>query len=71
MRKAEARELYKQKRKDLSDAERTKADDLMLIQFQTMELPYIHHCFPIGRLKKITNPILICLMIILNSKILQ
>jgi len=43
MHKAEARELYRQKRKELSDAERAKADDLMLIQFQTIELPPIHH----------------------------
>jgi 5-formyltetrahydrofolate cyclo-ligase len=41
--KEEARELYKQKRKELSDAERAKADDLLLIQFQTVELPHIHH----------------------------
>ncbi len=43
MHKAEARELYRQKRKELSNAERAKADDLMLIQFQTIELPHIHH----------------------------
>jgi 5-formyltetrahydrofolate cyclo-ligase len=41
--KREARELYRQKRKQLPDAERAKADDLMLIQFQKVELPYIHH----------------------------
>jgi 5-formyltetrahydrofolate cyclo-ligase len=41
--KKEARELYKQKRKELSDAERSKLDDLMLIQFQTVGLPHIHH----------------------------
>jgi 5-formyltetrahydrofolate cyclo-ligase len=48
MRKEEARRIYKEKRKKLSDAERAKADDLMLIQFQTIDpiaigLPYIHH----------------------------
>jgi 5-formyltetrahydrofolate cyclo-ligase len=42
MLKKEARELYKQKRKELSDAERAKGDDLMLIQFQSIELPDIH-----------------------------
>ena len=43
MLKKEARELYKQKRKELSPAEKAKLDELMLIQFQTMELPHIHH----------------------------
>ena len=43
MRKEEARELFKQQRKHLSDAERAKADDLMLIQFQKTELPHIDH----------------------------
>src|ERR1700751_4980439 len=42
MLKKEARELYKQKRKGLSDAERAKGDDLMLIQLQSIELPDIH-----------------------------
>lgn len=45
MQKKEARELYKQKRKLLPDAERAKGDDLMLIQFQTIELPDVHHLF--------------------------
>ena len=48
MRKEKARELYKQKRKDLSNAEKLKMDDLMLIQFQKIDptaigLPDIHH----------------------------
>ena len=43
MRKEEARKIYKEKRKELTDAERAKADDLMLIQFQKIELPDIHH----------------------------
>src|ERR1700693_4059481 len=43
MKKKELRELYKQKRKELSDAERAKADDLMLIRFQRVELPHIDH----------------------------
>ena len=43
MHKEEARKIYKAKRKALSDAERAKADDLMLIQFQSIELPHIHH----------------------------
>lgn len=43
MKKEEARIHYKQQRKDLGDAERSKLDDLMLIQFQTVSLPHIHH----------------------------
>ena len=42
MLKAEARKLYREKRKALSPAERSKQDDLMLIQFQAVELPFIH-----------------------------
>src|SRR5215470_16232591 len=42
MLKKEARELYKRRRKELSDLERSKLDDLMLIQFQRIELPRIH-----------------------------
>src|SRR5437773_7008327 len=38
MNKEEARRIYKEKRKELSDAERSKADDLMLIQFQKIDL---------------------------------
>jgi len=41
MRKEEARSIYREMRKNLSDAERLKADDLMLIQFQKIELPHI------------------------------
>lgn len=41
MKKNEARKLYREKRMDLSEPERMKLDDLMLIQFQTAELPFI------------------------------
>jgi hypothetical protein len=41
MLKKEARKIYKEKRVQLSEAERSKMDDLMLIQFQTVELPFI------------------------------
>jgi 5-formyltetrahydrofolate cyclo-ligase len=40
MLKKEARKLYKEKRLRLSEAERSKLDDLMLIQFQTVDLPF-------------------------------
>ncbi|HMG66876.1 MAG TPA: 5-formyltetrahydrofolate cyclo-ligase [Chitinophagaceae bacterium] len=43
MQKREARELYKQKRKGLSESEKVRADDLMLIQFQSIDLPYVHY----------------------------
>ncbi|MEO8406780.1 MAG: 5-formyltetrahydrofolate cyclo-ligase, partial [Chitinophagaceae bacterium] len=41
MKKKEARDLYRKKRMALSEAERTKLDDLLLIQFQSAELPFI------------------------------
>jgi 5-formyltetrahydrofolate cyclo-ligase len=41
MLKKEARKIYKEKRMQLSEAERSKMDDLMLIQFQTVELPFL------------------------------
>lgn len=42
MLKKEARESYRKKRMALSESERTKLDDLLLIQFQTIELPFLH-----------------------------
>jgi 5-formyltetrahydrofolate cyclo-ligase len=41
MQKKEARNLYRKKRLDLREKERSKADDLMLIQFQAVDLPFI------------------------------
>ncbi len=41
MLKKEARKLYKEKRLALSEKERVKLDDLLLIQFQSAELPFI------------------------------
>ncbi|HET6995549.1 MAG TPA: 5-formyltetrahydrofolate cyclo-ligase [Chitinophagaceae bacterium] len=41
MLKKEARKTYKNKRAELSEPERSKLDDLMLIQFQTVDLPFI------------------------------
>jgi 5-formyltetrahydrofolate cyclo-ligase len=40
MLKEEVRRLYKEKRLNLSEKERFKLDDLMLIQFQKTELPF-------------------------------
>jgi 5-formyltetrahydrofolate cyclo-ligase len=42
MKKEEIRSIYKQKRKELSEVERSKLDDLMLIQFQKLQLPDIN-----------------------------
>ncbi len=42
MLKKEARKLYKEKRSELSEEERSKWDDLLLIQFQTATLPFLH-----------------------------
>ena len=56
MLKREARELYKQKRKVLSYAERSKLDDLMLIQFQRVELPAIHHLFSYWPIEENNEP---------------
>jgi len=41
MLKVEARKLYHEKRQGLSAMERAKLDDLMLIQLQTVQLPFI------------------------------
>jgi len=43
MTKKEARRIYKEKRKELSAAERSKLDDLMLIQFQKLPSPDIEY----------------------------
>jgi 5-formyltetrahydrofolate cyclo-ligase len=42
MLKAEARTYYRDQRMTLSAAERSKLDDLLLIQFQTVKLPFIN-----------------------------
>lgn len=41
MLKKETRKIYKEKRMALSEKERVKLDDLLLIQFQSTELPFI------------------------------
>ena len=41
MTKAALRSIYKDKRKELSDTDRLKLDDLVLIQFQRLQLPAI------------------------------
>ena len=41
MLKADARKIYREKRQSLSPSERAKMDDLLLIQLQTVQLPFI------------------------------
>lgn len=41
MQKKEARKIYKEKRMKLTEMERSKLDDLLLIQFQTVDLPFV------------------------------
>ena len=45
MLKKEARKIYKQKRKEISHAQKEKWDDLLLIQFQKLNLPFIKTVF--------------------------
>lgn len=41
MRKSEARKLFKQKRDEITASEKMKWDDLILIQFQTANFPFL------------------------------
>lgn len=45
MRKKEARKIYNQKRIDISYTDKIKWDDLILINFQTIEIPFLHAVF--------------------------
>lgn len=42
MLKQEARKKFRSKRNALTDMERSKWDDLLLIQFQSIDLPFLH-----------------------------
>ena len=42
MLKNEARKIYREKRDSISTAERERLDDLLLIQFQKVDLPFLH-----------------------------
>ena len=58
MLKKEARILFKEKRNTISDTERMKWDDLILIQFQTIDLPYVDYVlsfYPIEDYKEINS----------------
>ena len=56
MLKEDARTLYREKRKSLSHAERAKLDDLLLIQFQTADLPFIHSLFSYWPIEENNEP---------------
>jgi hypothetical protein len=61
MLKKEARKLFKEKRDSLSDSERMKLDDLILIHFQTIELPFVDYVlsfYPIDDYNEINSFIL-------------
>ncbi len=45
MKKKELRKIFAEKRSSLSDAEKSKLDDLLLIQFQKLRLPVIQYLF--------------------------
>jgi len=45
MNKKELRSLYRAKRRELTELQKDKLDDLLLIQFQTISLPFVHHLF--------------------------
>jgi 5-formyltetrahydrofolate cyclo-ligase len=45
MQKKEARRIFREKRNALTAVERSKMDDLLLIQFQTVDLPFISNVF--------------------------
>jgi len=45
MLKKEARKIYNQKRKDISYSDKLKWDDLILINFQTIEMPFLQAVF--------------------------
>jgi 5-formyltetrahydrofolate cyclo-ligase len=45
MRKKEIRSLFRKKREAVSVTDKMKWDDLLLIQFQTIELPFLEYVF--------------------------
>lgn len=58
MLKKEARKIYKEKRKALTAAQRMKMDDLLLIQFQQLKLPFLSSVlsfYPIEEHKEINT----------------
>src|SRR5690606_34952060 len=56
MKKEEARTMYKEKRQALKEAEMEKMNDLMLIQFQSCELPFIDCLFTYWPIEENNEP---------------
>jgi len=58
MLKKEARNIFKEKKNTLTAAQQMKWDDLLLIQFQTVDWPHLFHVFsfyPILEMKEINS----------------
>ena len=56
MKKDEARTMYKEKRQAMKEAEMEKMNDLMLIQFQSCELPFIDCLFTYWPIEENNEP---------------
>ena len=56
MTKQALRKIYRQKRNELSEQERSKMEDLMLIQFQTVSLPFLHVLLSYWPVEELSEP---------------
>ena len=56
MLKQDIRQLYREKRKQLSVVERNKLDDLLLIRFQTIDLPFVNSLLSFWPIEKNGEP---------------
>lgn len=56
MLKSAARKMYKEKRQSLPDQDISKMDDLLLIQFQSIELPFIDCLFSYWPIEENNEP---------------
>src|SRR5687767_11470249 len=56
MDKKQIRNIYREKRLALTATEISKLDDLLLIQFQTLELPFLHSVFSFWPIEENNEP---------------
>lgn len=56
MTKKELRKIFREKRNELSATDRSKLDDLILIQFQTAELPFLQKLFSYWPIEENNEP---------------
>lgn len=56
MLKSKARKTYKDRRSSLNPSETLKMDDLLLIQFQTLQLPFINYLFSYWPIEENNEP---------------